>query len=43
MLFVKFGTFLLLVSLAVSAVAQVHSASEPIEISGQIRFAAKVR
>jgi len=40
MLFVKFGTFLLLISLGVvSAVAQVHSASEPIEISGQIRFA----
>src|SRR5215467_582941 len=40
MLFVKFGTFLLLVSLGVfSAVAQTHSASEPIEISGQIRFA----
>ena len=40
MLFLKFGTFLLLVSLGVvSAVAQVHSASEPIEISGQIRFA----
>jgi Flp pilus assembly protein TadD len=40
MLLVKFGTFLLLISLGVvSAVAQVHSASEPIEISGQIRFA----
>lgn len=40
MLFVKFGTFLLLISLGVvSAVAQIHSASEPIEISGQIRFA----
>jgi Flp pilus assembly protein TadD len=40
MLFVKFGTFLLLSTLGfVSAVAQVHSASEPIEISGQIRFA----
>jgi Flp pilus assembly protein TadD len=39
-MFVKFGTFLLLISLGVvSAVAQVHSASEPIEISGQIRFA----
>jgi len=38
--FFKFGTFLLLVSLGVvSAPAQVHSASEPIEISGQIRFA----
>ena len=40
MLFVKFGTFLLLISVGVvSAVAQVHSASEPIEISGQVRFA----
>lgn len=40
MLFVRFGTFLLLISLGVvSAVAQTHSASEPIEISGQIRFA----
>jgi len=40
MVFVKFGTFLLLLSLGVvPAVAQVHSASEPIEISGQIRFA----
>lgn len=39
-MFVKFGTFLLLISLGVvSAVAQVHSASEPIEIRGQIRFA----
>ena len=40
MLFLKFGTFLLLISLGVvSAVAQIHSASEPIQISGQIRFA----
>lgn len=39
-MFVKFGTFLLLISMGVvSAVAQVHSASEPIEIRGQIRFA----
>ena len=40
MLFVKFGTFLLLISLGVvSAGAQIHSASEPIEIRGQVRFA----
>ena len=40
MRFVKFGTFLLLVNLGVfSAVAQIHSASEPIEIRGQVRFA----
>ena len=40
MLFVKFGTFLLLIGLGIiSVVAQTHSASEPIEISGQIRFA----
>src|ERR1041385_360178 len=40
MLFVKFGTLLFLISLGtVSTVAQIHSASEPIEISGQIRFA----
>jgi Cytochrome c biogenesis factor len=38
----KFGTFgmLLLINMGVgSAVAQIHSASEPIEIRGQVRFA----